>query len=959
MKKTIFLILTGIFMQYLSNAQFITGSEAKKIVNSAESVVLINDDYLPSLINFSKGQEIDLSDLQSWLINNFDLPSSFDLKFTKSENDQIGYTHYRYQQTYNGYPVIGGDYIAHVKNNKVVSVNGKIKKYVEASTNVSINESVALQKALGYVNAKVYQWEIPQEEKNLQYLLDDSKATYYPKGEMVIVPENGKFSSDKYYLAYRFDIFANQPLSRDYIYVDVNTGKIIAKHNRINTTDVQGTAVTKYSGTQTITTDQQSTSSYRLRETSRGNGIQTLNLKNGTSTSSAVDFTDTDNNWNNVNTSKDEVATDAHWAAEKTYDYFYNTYGRNSIDGNGYKLMLYVHYSSNYINAYWSGSYMVFGDGGTSGSDTYGPLTSIDICGHEITHGLTSNTANLTYQDESGALSEGYSDIFGTCIEWYAKPAAANWSMGEDIGVIVRDISNPNAYSLPDTYEGTNWYTGTSDNGGVHYNNGPMAYWFYLLTQGGSGTNDKGNAYNVSAIGMTKAAAIAFRTLTNYLTSSSDYAAARTYSIQACNDLYPGTCSPELAAVENAWYAVGVGAASTSGVTVSGFTSANSTSCSVPATIQFTNQSSGASSYLWNFGDGTTSTQASPSHTYNTEGVFDVKLVAYGGTCGNDSITKTSFINIDAPTSPTTIGDTIPVAGTAYLSASGSGTLNWYNQATGGTIVNTGATYSPTISATTTYYVQNDVGTTYPTQSAGLTAKTTTGGYYTSTSRLAMIFDALAPLTIKTVKVYANSTGNKTIWLANSSGVGIDSVTINITTTGEQVITLNLNVPSGTGYRLGASAACNFWRDNAGAVYPYTVSNLISITGNTAGSTATAYYYYFYNWQVEQTSTLCTSARTPVTALIDPNVGTYEIPDVDFNIFPNPSSGAFDINFSNLNNQNVNLCIINIIGEKLFEKKINDNNSIHIDASDFCQGVYFVKLKSDKSTIIKKVTITK
>ena len=315
-----------------------------------------------------------------------------------------------------------------------------------------------------------------------------------------------------------------------------------------------GSAVTGYSGTQTITTDSYN-SSYRLREIGRGNGIQTFNLNKGTNYNTATDFTDADNNWNNVNANKDQYATDAHWGAEKTYDYYKVKYNRNSIDNAGFAIKSYVHYSTNYFNAFWDGSRMTYGDG--DASDGNKPLTALDVCGHEITHGLTSFTSNLTYSGESGAMNEGFSDIFGTAIEFYARPSNADWLIGKDFYTI-RSMSNPNAYSQPDTYQGTYWYTGSGDNGGVHTNSGVLNYWFYLLSVGGSGTNDKGTAFNVTGIGIDKAAAIAFRLNTVYLVSTSKYADARTKAITAAQDLY-GATSAEATQTANAWTAVGVG----------------------------------------------------------------------------------------------------------------------------------------------------------------------------------------------------------------------------------------------------------------------------------------------------------------------------------------------------------------------------------------------------------------
>ncbi|NTW32803.1 MAG: hypothetical protein HGB12_09285, partial [Bacteroidetes bacterium] len=190
----IFFILAIIYSCNLLQAQIISGSKAKAVIKTAESVALINDDYLPSYIKFTKGEEIELESLQSWLNNNFKLSPGFGLKLIRSENDQYGYTHYRYRQTLNGHPVLGGDYIAHVIKNKIISLNGKIRKYIEPQTNIGLTESAAILYALDYVKASQYKWQIPEEEKFIKYITGNPDTTFYPKGELTIVPEKGDFS---------------------------------------------------------------------------------------------------------------------------------------------------------------------------------------------------------------------------------------------------------------------------------------------------------------------------------------------------------------------------------------------------------------------------------------------------------------------------------------------------------------------------------------------------------------------------------------------------------------------------------------------------------------------------------------------------------------------------------------------------------------------------------------------
>lgn len=485
----------------------------------------------------------------------------------KGEKDALGYENYKFQQTINGIPVEYGVISVLVKNNKVISQNGEWFKNSVSSRvekRATISEANALNSALAFVGATSYKWQDLAEEEFIKKETGNGKASFYPKAKLVYYSDPSNLDSKKVKLAYKFDIYASEPVSRQEVFVDAKTGQVLGSNALIQETNAPGTAVTGYSGTQSITTDQLTTTSFRLRETGRNGGtaVETYNLKKGTSYAKAVDFTDTDNNWNNVNTNLDQYATDAHWGAEKTVDYLKTKFNRNSIDNNHFAIKSYVHYSRSYFNAFWDGSRMTYGDGSSTNGNK--PLTALDVCAHEIGHGMTSKTANLAYQKESGALNEGFSDILGNSVEFWARPSKASWKLGEDFNYVIRDMANPNAYGQPDTYGGTYWKTvnctpsSTNDYCGVHTNSGVLNFWYYLLVNGGSGTNDKGFAYNVTGLGLDKAAQIAYRTLTTYLTSASTFANARTYSLQSAADLY-GAGSAEVTQTTNAWNAVGVG----------------------------------------------------------------------------------------------------------------------------------------------------------------------------------------------------------------------------------------------------------------------------------------------------------------------------------------------------------------------------------------------------------------
>ncbi|GEN68194.1 M4 family metallopeptidase [Chryseobacterium rhizosphaerae] len=516
------------------------------------------------------------------------------------EKDALGFETHRFQQTVNNIPVEYGMMAVQTKGGKIVGQSGNwiLKVPEKAEKKANISESIALQNALSFVGADSYKWENKEEEDFIKRESGNADASFVPKGELVYYSDPSDDKLTDLVLAYKFDIYAEKPLSRQYVFVDAKNGKVLGTNAIIHEVNTPGTATTAYSGNRNIVADSYN-GSYRLRETGRNGGtaVETYNLKKGTNYSSAVDFTDTDNVWNNVNINKDQYATDAHWGAEMTLDYYFTKFGRKSIDNNNFAIKSYVHYSTNYFNASWDGSRMTYGDGNANNGNK--PLTAIDVCGHEITHGMTSKTANLVYEREPGALNEGFSDIFGNTIERWARPSQASWTIGEDFNYVIRDMANPNAFKQPDTYKGTYWKdvstTGCAvpnrdlnDYCGVHTNSGVLNFWYYLLVTGGTGANDNGFAYNVSGVGLDKAGAIAYRTLTTYLTSASTYANARTYSLQAATDLY-GAGSNEVTQVTNAWNAVGVGGGtSAAGLIASASKVSPYTISPNPATDRFT-----------------------------------------------------------------------------------------------------------------------------------------------------------------------------------------------------------------------------------------------------------------------------------------------------------------------------------------------------------------------------------
>ncbi len=492
--------------------------------------------FYQSLITVSEG--VLYTNAQSFLASTFNLTANDKLVLVSALTDEVGYTHYKYEQKYKNLDVEGATVTLHVLQGEIKSISGNYRQLPELAVLPGIAENLALQNALSKVNANTYVWQ-------------QNPAQSKPAGTLLVFTHPVTLVS---YLAYKFDVYAVEPLYRAYVFVDAATGDVIFEENRIHHTNVAASGNSLYHGNVSFTADFTG-SNYRLRQTASGNGVETYNLNNGTNYTAATDFTSASStSW------PDATGVQAHWSAEKTHGYFLSAHNRNSFNGTGGIIKSYVHYSSNYVNAFWDGSRMTYGDGD---GVNYGPLVSLDIVGHEITHGVTEYSANLTYSYESGALNESFSDIFGEAIENYAT-GSNNWQMGTDIGIggsgAIRSMNNPNLFGDPDTYLGTYWYTGTGDNGGVHYNSGVQNKWFYILSAGESGTNDIGSSYAVTGIGIANAAKIAYRNLSVYLTASSTYSAARAGAIQSAIDLF-GAGSAEVIATTNAWYAVGVGGA--------------------------------------------------------------------------------------------------------------------------------------------------------------------------------------------------------------------------------------------------------------------------------------------------------------------------------------------------------------------------------------------------------------
>ncbi|MET8076925.1 M4 family metallopeptidase [Streptomyces sp. NPDC005303] len=457
--------------------------------------------------------------------------------------DGDGTLHTRYERTYDGLPVLGGDLV--VETTKAGATEGVVKATNKTIKVASVTPKVTAAKASA------------QALKAAQAAGAD-RADTNRAPRKVIWAGNGTPT-----LAYETVVGGLQEDGTPnelHVITDAATGAKLYEYQGIET----GTGNTMYSGTVTLGTTQ-SGSTYNLTDSARG-GHKTYNLNRGTSGTGTL-FSGPDDVWGNGSASNTETAgADAHYGAALTWDYYKNVQGRSGIRGDGVGAYSRVHYGNAYVNAFWDDSCfcMTYGDG----SGNTHPLTSIDVAGHEMTHGVTSNTAGLNYSGESGGLNEATSDIFGTAVEFYANNSSdvGDYLIGEEIDI--NGDGTPLRYMDKPSKDGASkdsWYSGIGSVD-VHYSSGPANHFFYLLSEGSGTKTINGVTYNsptsdglpVTGIGRDKAEKIWFRALTTKFTSTTNYAAARTGTLAAAGELY-GTTSAEYTAVANAWAGVAVG----------------------------------------------------------------------------------------------------------------------------------------------------------------------------------------------------------------------------------------------------------------------------------------------------------------------------------------------------------------------------------------------------------------
>ncbi|CAM5634152.1 MULTISPECIES: M4 family metallopeptidase [Streptomyces] len=455
--------------------------------------------------------------------------------------DADGTTHTRYERTYAGLPVLGGDLVVHDKSGRTTVTKASKATLALSSLTPKITASGAAAKALGA--SEKADVKSPETERAPRLVVWAGSGKPVLAWETVVegVQKDGTPSELQ-------------------VVTDAATGKQLLSAEKVHT----GSGTGQFVGEVEIGTTA-SGSTYQLVDPDRANQ-KTYDLNQGTSGTGTL-FTDDNDVWGNGQPSDRQTAgVDVAFGAAATWDYYKDTYGRNGIRNDGVAAYSRAHYGNNYVNAFWQDSCfcMTYGDGA---GNTH-PLTALDVAAHEMSHGVTAATAGLVYSGESGGLNEATSDIFAAAVEFHENLPAdpGDYFVGEKIDI--NGDGTPLRYMDKPSKDGASKDNWSSTLGGidVHYSSGPANHFFYLLSEGSGPKTVNGVDYDsptydgqsVTGIGIENAAAIWYRALTTYMTSTTNYAGARTATLSAAADLF-GAYSPTYLAVADAWAGINVG----------------------------------------------------------------------------------------------------------------------------------------------------------------------------------------------------------------------------------------------------------------------------------------------------------------------------------------------------------------------------------------------------------------
>ncbi|PJN01714.1 peptidase [Streptomyces sp. CB01201] len=471
--------------------------------------------------------------------------------------DRDGSAAVRFDRTYKGLPTYGGDVVVHLK---------KDGTYQSLATGSATSGAVSTQPRLAAAEA------VKASKGAFKGHIDSVSASH------LAVQMAGTDAT----LVWETVVNGTRPdqtPSRLHVLVDARTGKVVRTNDEVSTfaaegaadagtskvgaaaqaaaPTVAGTGQTIYSGRVALDVTQ-SGSGYSMTDPSHGNGY-TTNLNHATSGTGSV-FTSSTGTFGNGSTSDPASAgADAHYGAAETFDYYKNVQGRNGIFGDGRGVPSRTHYGNAYVNAFWDGTQMTYGDGQSNAR----PLVELDVAGHEMSHGVSGALTGWDETGETGGMNEGTSDIFGTMVEFYANNPVdkPDYTMGELINI--NGDNKPLRYMYNPSLDGQSPNCWDSGNGSLdpHYSMGPLNHWFFLAAVGsgdhGYGNSPTCNNSTVTGLGNDKAAKIWYKALASYANSSENYHQARTDSLKAAADLYGAHCT-EYNTIDAAWAAVSV-----------------------------------------------------------------------------------------------------------------------------------------------------------------------------------------------------------------------------------------------------------------------------------------------------------------------------------------------------------------------------------------------------------------
>jgi Zn-dependent metalloprotease len=601
----------------------------------------------------------------------FGLSKNEDFVMISQRRDFNGETHSRFQQTFNGYPVWGIQTMVSEKNGKVTKLHGA---FIKGAPNDVGNIPQKLD-ALGALRTM-------QENHRARDAGAEWKFINETYGTYVYFHKKSKKARLCYVVSYFADTEHGNP-SQMIFFINAKNDKIIDSYDMLRYAwDGTGPGGNQKIGYYYYGTDYAKFGVAVNGSTCTMNyaDCRSVNLNHGTSGSTPYSYTCYENTFKEINGAYSPI-NDAQFFGQQIYNMYQDWYSTPVLP---FQLMMRVHYSTNYENAFWNGSSMTFGDG----YSTFYPLVCLDVSAHEVAHGFTENNSNLTYSGQSGGINESYSDMAGEAAKYYMR-GTNDFMCGYDI---FKSPSGALRYLYDPPLDGNSidhvndYYSGMD----VHYSSGVFNKAFYLLATTSGWTTKM--AFDV----FTKANQDYWGASTNFVQGAEgaqDAAADLGYSCTAVRDAFN--------VVGITLVCAGPPAADFSGTPTSGGS---------PLNVQFTDLSSNdPTSWSWSFPGGTpsSSTAQNPSVTYNTPGTYDVSLTASNAS-GSDGETKTNYITVTAPQPPTadfTASTTNPSVGgsVTFTDTSTNSPTSWSWTFEGGTPA-TSTAQNPTV----TY---NSVGT--------------------------------------------------------------------------------------------------------------------------------------------------------------------------------------------------------------------------------------------------------